>query len=120
MDEQPGESRDEPRDAAQNEALGEPLGEQDEKRRSESGARSGTARTPDVLSDRPLEEPHAGRLSPDDPFFAAIIRVHAEALRSGADSYLDPRSGLTVLTAGYLARRGYCCESGCRHCPYVS
>ena len=31
-----------------------------------------------------------------------------------------PRSGLTVLSAGFLARRGSCCESGCRHCPYVS
>jgi hypothetical protein len=24
-----------------------------------------------------------------------------------------------VLTAAYLAGRGACCESGCRHCPYV-
>lgn len=23
-----------------------------------------------------------------------------------------------VFTACYLLRRGYCCESGCRHCPY--
>ena len=23
-----------------------------------------------------------------------------------------------VLTAKYLLKRGYCCESGCRHCPY--
>jgi hypothetical protein len=33
---------------------------------------------------------------------------------------VDPRSGYTVLTAAYLARRGHCCESGCRHCPYVA
>ncbi len=32
------------------------------------------------------------------------------------DYYLD--HGLMVLTAGYLLRRGYCCEQGCRHCPY--
>jgi hypothetical protein len=25
---------------------------------------------------------------------------------------------LMVLTARYLLRRGYCCEQGCRHCPY--
>jgi hypothetical protein len=24
-----------------------------------------------------------------------------------------------VLTAAELAARGSCCESGCRHCPYV-
>jgi len=23
-----------------------------------------------------------------------------------------------VFTAHYLRNRGYCCESGCRHCPY--
>jgi len=38
-------------------------------------------------------------------------------LIEGRDFYFDP-SGLMVLTAEYLARRGYCCESGCRHCPY--
>jgi hypothetical protein len=25
---------------------------------------------------------------------------------------------LMVLTSRYLLRRGYCCEQGCRHCPY--
>jgi Family of unknown function (DUF5522) len=87
------------------------------------GARDRRALTPDSpdeLAARPFTEPHAQRLSPEDPFYPEIIRVHAEAMRTGADTYMDPRSGLTVLTAGYLARRGYCCESGCRHCPYVS
>jgi hypothetical protein len=23
-----------------------------------------------------------------------------------------------VMTAKYLFKRGYCCETGCRHCPY--
>jgi hypothetical protein len=32
------------------------------------------------------------------------------------DYYLD--RGLMVLTARYHLRRGYCCEQGCRHCPY--
>lgn len=27
-------------------------------------------------------------------------------------------AGLFVFTAGYLKRRGYCCGSGCRNCPY--
>ncbi len=26
--------------------------------------------------------------------------------------------GNWVFTAKYLLRRGYCCRSGCRHCPY--
>jgi hypothetical protein len=33
------------------------------------------------------------------------------------DYYLD--GGLMVLTARYHLRRGYCCEQGCRHCPYA-
>ena len=27
-------------------------------------------------------------------------------------------TGLYVFTAQYLLKRGYCCQSGCRHCPY--
>ena len=27
-------------------------------------------------------------------------------------------NGAIVFTASYLQRRGYCCGSGCRHCPY--
>jgi hypothetical protein len=34
----------------------------------------------------------------------------------GADFYLE--GGLMVFTERFLLRRGYCCESGCRHCPY--
>ena len=37
-------------------------------------------------------------------------------LVEGEDYYLD--HGLMVLTARYHLRRGYCCEQGCRHCPY--
>ncbi len=32
------------------------------------------------------------------------------------DYYLE--NGLLVFTASYLRKRGYCCKSGCRHCPY--
>lgn len=27
-------------------------------------------------------------------------------------------NGLVVFTAAYHLKRGYCCKSGCRHCPY--
>lgn len=37
-------------------------------------------------------------------------------LIEGEDFYYE--GDLMVFTAGYLRRRGYCCESGCRHCPY--
>jgi len=37
-------------------------------------------------------------------------------LIEGTDFYLE--RGLMILTEDFLARRGYCCENGCRHCPY--
>ena len=40
----------------------------------------------------------------------------AEELVEGRDYYLE--GGNMVFTADFLRRRGYCCESGCRHCPY--
>ena len=43
---------------------------------------------------------------------------HAEAVDAGRPTYLDPVTGLTVFTAKFLADRDYCCDSGCRHCPY--
>ena len=39
-----------------------------------------------------------------------------QPLREGEDFYFE--NGLMVFTAEFLKRRGYCCESGCRHCPY--
>ena len=32
------------------------------------------------------------------------------------DYYLE--NGVFVFTEFYHLERGYCCESGCRHCPY--
>jgi hypothetical protein len=43
--------------------------------------------------------------------------VDAPELLEGRDYYVDP-NGLYVFTAAYLSARGYCCRSGCRHCPY--
>lgn len=37
-------------------------------------------------------------------------------LQEGTDFYME--NGLMVLTAHFLKKRGYCCGSGCRHCPY--
>jgi hypothetical protein len=40
----------------------------------------------------------------------------SETLTEGRDYYTE--AGLFVLTADYLRRRGFCCQNGCRHCPY--
>jgi hypothetical protein len=37
-------------------------------------------------------------------------------LVEGEDYYLE--NGLYVFTSSFLLRRGYCCDSGCRNCPY--
>ncbi len=37
-------------------------------------------------------------------------------LLAGRDYYLE--NGAWVFTAHFLSSRGYCCGSGCRHCPY--
>lgn len=63
--------------------------------------------------------PHPDRLSPDHPAYAAIMRAHAVAIEAGQLGYLDPVTGLFVMTAEHHVRRGRCCHNGCRHCPYV-
>ncbi len=50
---------------------------------------------------------------------------HSEAQMSRLEQLgLDPgdcyftEEGYLVFTAQYHLKRGYCCQSGCRHCPY--
>ena len=45
------------------------------------------------------------------------------AARGGEDELVEGKdysieNGLMVLSSAYLLRRGYCCGSGCRNCPY--
>ena len=42
---------------------------------------------------------------------------HSEP-REGEDFYLE--NEFMVFTAKWHLKRGYCCGSGCRHCPYDS
>jgi hypothetical protein len=35
-----------------------------------------------------------------------------------ADDYYYSEEGYLVFTEGYHLKRGYCCQSGCRHCPF--
>jgi hypothetical protein len=37
-------------------------------------------------------------------------------LKEGEDFYFE--NGLFVFTEKYHLKRGSCCQSGCRHCPY--
>lgn len=44
--------------------------------------------------------------------------LHESACIAGDLIYIDPDSGYTVFTELAHKKRGYCCGSGCRHCPY--
>jgi len=41
----------------------------------------------------------------------------ADELKVGEDYYFDDK-GLMVFTEEYHLKRGSCCQSGCKHCPY--
>lgn len=47
-----------------------------------------------------------------------VRAAHDAAVARGDDHYVDPDTGYFVFTAAALTARGYCCDSGCRHCPY--
>ncbi len=46
----------------------------------------------------------------------SIESSSGERLVEEVDYYIE--NGLYVFTEHYLLKRGYCCQSGCRHCPY--
>jgi hypothetical protein len=37
-------------------------------------------------------------------------------MKEEKDYYIE--NGFYVFTAKFLKKRGYCCDNGCRHCPY--
>ena len=57
-------------------------------------------------------------LSQNDKFYKEIIKRHKEACSLEQSVYIDPETGFSVFTAYYHLKRGNCCGSSCRHCPY--
>uniref|UniRef100_A0A8C6I696 Uncharacterized protein n=1 Tax=Mus spicilegus TaxID=10103 RepID=A0A8C6I696_MUSSI len=47
-----------------------------------------------------------------------IVELHQAACAAGQLSYMDPATGYVVLTRLAHLRRGACCGSACRYCPY--
>ena len=83
------------------------------------------SRLGDVPDDHELRDgwrttPHPRRLRADDPRRDEILERHDTAMAAGLPVYPDPTSGFMVFTADFLAGRGDCCDSGCRHCPWVT
>ena len=54
----------------------------------------------------------------DERLHKIIMDAHAASLVSGDPVYVDPLTMRSVMTAAFLASRGQCCTSGCRHCPF--
>ncbi|HVF22248.1 MAG TPA: ABC transporter substrate-binding protein [Pyrinomonadaceae bacterium] len=65
---------------------------------------------PDVFANEPLPPEFT------NAFQAIDLNLLKGKLNEETDYYLE--NGAMVFTAAYLKRRGYCCGSGCRHCPY--
>ncbi len=56
------------------------------------------------------------KLSKPDPIQVTKSSVNDVASSTESDYYLE--NGYVVFTESYHKKRGYCCGSGCRHCPF--
>ncbi len=65
-----------------------------------------------------LSTPLTERFHRDMPGFNLSMAAHADALHAGEDYYIDPQTGLLVMSSQFLADRGPCCGNSCRHCPF--
>jgi iron complex transport system substrate-binding protein len=65
---------------------------------------------PELFADQPLPPEFANAFQPVD------TNLLAGSVTETTDYYVE--NGAWVFTSNYLKRRGYCCGSGCRHCPY--
>uniref|UniRef100_A0A8C9L841 Chromosome 1 open reading frame 53 n=1 Tax=Pavo cristatus TaxID=9049 RepID=A0A8C9L841_PAVCR len=80
------------------------------------GAATGAARSAAAAAARPSPgRPSAPQLTPLE---RRIVELHREAAAAGRQTYVDPTTGYQVLTEAAHLRRGKCCGSACRHCPY--
>jgi len=46
------------------------------------------------------------------------LNSHNTSGGSGTEDYYYSPEGYIVFTEKYHLKRGFCCQSGCRHCPY--
>ncbi len=66
-----------------------------------------------------LPEPSLLTFGDGDPRIPVDVQAaHDAAVAAGLRTYIDPRTGGTVVTRLNLLSMGYCCGNGCRHCPY--
>jgi hypothetical protein len=56
------------------------------------------------------------RSNPDKSKQGQADNDACEKIVQSADFYME--NNFVVFTEAYHIKRGYCCRSGCRHCPY--
>ena len=47
-----------------------------------------------------------------------LFALNNSAKGLSAEDYYFNEQGFMVFTEHYHLKRGYCCKSGCKHCPY--
>ncbi len=75
--------------------------------------KEGVSETSPIIAD--IEDLVTGGETKKGEGFAAL---HDLACKEGKHTYTDPETGYNVFTAIAHRQRGWCCGSGCRHCPY--
>ena len=68
-----------------------------------------------VQDDQNSGEEAVAPMVPDAEDFHTL---HEQACQRMEESYIDPSTGYSVFTEVAHRKRGKCCGSGCRHCPY--
>jgi len=58
------------------------------------------------------------RMSLSKQAIVDIESIHLQACADCKETYVDPATGYSVFTAYSHTKRGKCCGSGCRHCPF--
>ena len=70
------------------------------------------------LANRDLTEPSLKRMPLETAQRELRLAAHSAAMAAGEDGYIDPVNSMFVMTAKSFAEKGFCCDSGCRHCPF--
>ena len=60
----------------------------------------------------------AGQAVASADVVARYMDLHRLACAAGEATYIDPATGYTVFTEVFHRKRGKCCGSACRHCPF--
>jgi hypothetical protein len=47
-----------------------------------------------------------------------FVNMYRNRIELEDDDYYINEQGFKVFTEKYHLKRGYCCKSGCKHCPY--